>query len=122
MPIFSGKNGLDYMDNLYNAISKASAYYIPDLKEEGKAFNGQKIEATLRLKDKDEAAHAALLFSAAGAESLADGYDLKITGDLGAILAAGRVLIAVATIATTAVAAVTIPILRATAPHRLAGF
>ena len=89
MPIFSGKNGLDYMDNLYNAISKASAYYIPDLKEEGKTFNGQKIEATLRLKDKDEAAHAALLFSAAGAESLADGYDLKITGDLGAILAAG---------------------------------
>ncbi len=89
MPIFGGKNGLDYMDNLYNAISKASAYYIPGLKEEGKAFDGQKIEATLSLKDKDEAAHAALLFSAAGAESLADGSDLKITGDLGAILAAG---------------------------------
>ena len=89
MPIFGGKNGLDYLDNLYNAISKASAYYIPGLMEEGKSFNGQKIEAALKLKDKDEAARAALLFSVAGAETVADGSDLKIAGDLGAILAAG---------------------------------
>ena len=29
MPVFEGKNGLDYLDNLYNSISKGSAYYIP---------------------------------------------------------------------------------------------
>ena len=29
MPIFDGDNTLDYLDNLYNSISKGSAYYIP---------------------------------------------------------------------------------------------
>jgi hypothetical protein len=30
MPIFPGKvNGLDYMDNLFNMISKGSSYFIP---------------------------------------------------------------------------------------------
>ena len=32
MPIFNGHNGLDYMDDLYNSISKGSAYYIPKKK------------------------------------------------------------------------------------------
>jgi hypothetical protein len=31
-PIFHGKNGLDYLDNLYNSISKGSAYYIPEVR------------------------------------------------------------------------------------------
>ena len=78
MPVFGGKNGLDYLDNLYNAISKASAYYIPDLMEEGESFKGKKIEAVLKLKDEDEAAHAAILFSAAGAEAVPKGSELKI--------------------------------------------
>ncbi len=89
MPVFGGKNGLDYLDNLYNSISKASAYYIPDLKEEGKAFKGQEIRVTLRLKDKDEAVRAAHLFVTAGVEAAANGSDLKIAGDLGNILDAG---------------------------------
>ncbi len=89
MPVFGGKNGLDYLDNLYNSISKASAYYIPDLKEEGRAFKGQEIRVTLSLKDKGEAIRAAHLFVTAGAEAVADGSDLKITGDLGTILDAG---------------------------------
>jgi hypothetical protein len=28
MPLFGGRNGLEYLDNLYNSISKGSAYYI----------------------------------------------------------------------------------------------
>ena len=39
-PRFSEANGLDYLDSLYNSISKGSAYYIPKFKEEAKAFNG----------------------------------------------------------------------------------
>jgi hypothetical protein len=31
-PIFKGHNGLEYLDNLYNSISKGSAYYIPKVK------------------------------------------------------------------------------------------
>ena len=33
-PVFNGQNGLDYLDSLYNSISKGSVYYIPKLKEE----------------------------------------------------------------------------------------
>ena len=33
-PVFNGQNGLNYLDSLYNSISKGSAYYIPKLKEE----------------------------------------------------------------------------------------
>ena len=32
-PIYAGKNGLEYLDNLYNSISKGSAYYIPKVKK-----------------------------------------------------------------------------------------
>ena len=29
LPLFDGGNALNYLDNLYNSISKGSAYYIP---------------------------------------------------------------------------------------------
>jgi len=32
-PVFKGQNGLEYLDALYNSISKGSAYYIPKVKE-----------------------------------------------------------------------------------------
>ena len=41
MPLLEGgKNGLNYLDSLYNSISKGSAYYIPAVKEESAAFKG----------------------------------------------------------------------------------
>ncbi|MBW2647120.1 MAG: hypothetical protein JRE23_13285, partial [Deltaproteobacteria bacterium] len=33
-PVFKGHNGLEYLDALYNSISKGSAYYIPAVKED----------------------------------------------------------------------------------------
>ena len=33
-PVFKGQNGLEYLDALYNSISKGSAYYIPKVLEE----------------------------------------------------------------------------------------
>ena len=27
-PVFNGQNGLEYLDDLYNSISKGSAYYL----------------------------------------------------------------------------------------------
>ncbi|MBU4389440.1 MAG: hypothetical protein KKB23_07895, partial [Proteobacteria bacterium] len=37
-PVFNGQNGLDYLDSLYNSISKGSAYYIPKVQEETDKF------------------------------------------------------------------------------------
>jgi hypothetical protein len=48
-PVFNGHNGLDYLDNLYNSISKGSAYYIPKLKDDSKAFNGSAVEMSFAM-------------------------------------------------------------------------
>ena len=88
LPIFDGQNFLDYMDSLFNSISKGSAYYIDDLIEEGKEFGGKSFTADLALEDAAQAGDIAPLFSKNGAEVDLSGAQLKVTGDLGAVLGA----------------------------------
>lgn len=85
-PIFEGKNGLDYLDSLYNSISKGSANFVPKLKEEASAFNGAAVELALALKSPAEAEQTAQLFRKAGAAVNVTGTNLKVSGDLGKIL------------------------------------
>ena len=86
LPVFEGKNGLDYMDNLYNSISKASAYYIPKVAEENNEFFGVMVSMTLQMKDDQAAAQSAHLFEKGGAETRVSGTTLTASGDLGKIL------------------------------------
>jgi len=86
LPLFDGKNGLDYLDNLYNTISKGSAYYIPKVKEDAQKFKGNAVSVTLKLADQKQAEQTAALFKAGGAESTFSGSELKVNGDLGKIL------------------------------------
>ena len=81
-----GRNGLDYLDSLYNSISKGSAYYIPAVKEESAAFKGAAVDVTLTLTDPEQSRQTALLFRKAGARAEVMGIRLRVTGDLGAIL------------------------------------
>ena len=85
-PIYSGKNGLDYLDNLYNCISKASAYYIPDVKEETDKYKDHTVSVTLNMTNNNQAEQTISLFRASGAEAVAADSQLKVTGDLGKIL------------------------------------
>jgi len=85
-PIYDGKNGLNYLDNLYNTISKGSAYYIPKLKEEADKFKGNSVSVTLNMADSKQAGQTAALFRAGGATTTATEVQLKLTGDLGTIL------------------------------------
>ena len=86
MPVFNGQNGLNYLDALYNSISKGSAYYVPKVKEESDKFVGNPVSVTLIMADKAQAQQTAKLFRAGGAEAIAEGEKLKVTGDLGKIL------------------------------------
>jgi len=86
LPLYNGKNALDYLDNLYNTISKGSAYYIPKVKEEAQKFNGHAVSVTLKLADQKQAEQTAALFKAGGAESTLSGSELKVNGDLGKML------------------------------------
>jgi hypothetical protein len=85
-PIFNGENALEYLDSLYNSISKGSAYYIPKVKEESDKFIGNSVNVSLKIGGKDQAQETALLFEAGGAKVIVEDTGLKVIGDLGKIL------------------------------------
>jgi len=87
LPVFNGKNGLQYMDDLYNCISKGSAYTIPALKEKANKFMGDTVNLTLVMKDNEQAAKTDSLLKKAGASVTISGPELKVNGDFGSILA-----------------------------------
>ena len=87
LPLFGGKNGLDYMDDLYNSISKESANYLPQLQVRAREFEGRPVSVTLVLADPRQAEETAPLFAEGGATVEVTGSNLKVEGDLGRILA-----------------------------------
>ena len=84
-PLFNGQNGLEFLDALYNSISKGSAYYIPAVKEETAAFQGVKVDVALEMAAPDTAKRTAALFMKSGALVNVSGNNVKISGDLGRI-------------------------------------
>jgi len=87
MPIFNGHNGLNYLDALYNSISKGSAYYIPAMQEEAQPFAGTSVKVDLVMADETQARQSSLLFQKGGALVNVNGPNLAVDGDLGKILA-----------------------------------
>jgi hypothetical protein len=86
-PVFKGKNGLEYLDNLYNSISKGSAYYIQTVKKETEAFSGTSVQVVIEMADEARAQQTAFLFMKGGALVNVSGTGLKVEGDLSEILA-----------------------------------
>ena len=87
MPIYgNGQNGLNYLDNLYNTISKGSAYYIPKVQKESEQYLGRPVELKLTMKDARQAEQAALLFRAGGGEATVEGPKVLVKGGIGKIL------------------------------------
>lgn len=87
LPVFNGQNGMQYLDDLYNSISKGSAYYIPKTKEETDRFIGNTVNMILKTKDEKQAQQTAMLFTEGGATADVSGAQLNVSGDLGKILA-----------------------------------
>jgi len=85
-PIFGGMNGLDYLDSLYNSISKGSAYYIPKLKDEAKTFSGNNVELSVAMANPTQAQQTSRLLTKTGATVSVTDARLKASGDLSKIL------------------------------------
>ncbi len=85
-PIFKGQNVLEFLDSMYNSISKASAYYIPEVKQKTHKFMGESVSVTLALADENQAQQTAILFNKIERVADVSGSQIKITGDLGRIL------------------------------------
>jgi hypothetical protein len=85
-PLFNQQNALEFLDDLYNSISKGSAYYIPKIKEKSVGFTGRQIGVDLLLADNAQAEQSAPLFVKAGGRANVSGNRLNVEGDLGKIL------------------------------------
>ena len=82
MPIIEGDNALDYLDNLYNSISKGSAYYIPKVEHLVEEHGAAVVTLNIKMPDPDSAAAAESLFATAGATTAVEGANLMVNGDL----------------------------------------
>ncbi len=86
LPVFDGKNALQYSDELYNSISKDSAYYIEDVKEDSTKFDGTSVSVTVEMETEEQAEQTSLLYQESGAEVIVSGAEMEVAGDLGKIL------------------------------------
>lgn len=94
-PVFPGKwdnpgkvNGLDFIDNVFNRISKGSSYFIPKAIKDSEKFAGKKIEVKIKAENEQVATQTAKLFESGGAQVIVSGKELAINGDMGLILKA----------------------------------
>ena len=86
LPVFNGQNGLNYLDSLYNSISKGSAYYIGGMKEEVTSYGQKNITVSITLPSDAMAKQTAVLYNHNKALVNISGNTLKISGDLGTLL------------------------------------
>jgi hypothetical protein len=87
MPVFPGKvNGLDYMDNLFNMISKGSSYFIPKAMKDSEKFAGKMIDVKVAMTDDKQAADTAKLLEVNGAKATVSGKDVVVKADMGLLM------------------------------------
>lgn len=91
-PVFPGQgkkvNMLDYMDSMYNSISKKSAYYIPAAREKAEPFKGTAIALKIKTDETLSTQRLTTILQKAGAEVQASEKEITVSGDLGSILTA----------------------------------
>lgn len=69
LPVFPGTeagskvDGLDFMDNFFNQLSKGSAYYIPELQEDAQEFAGKDFTGNLIFTTVEQATVVQKLFA-----------------------------------------------------------
>lgn len=86
MPIFGDRNGLEYLDNLYNSISKGSAYYIEGVRKDIQSIQSPELTINMTMASEVQAQQTVPLFIKAGAQVGQEKSQLTVTGDILQIL------------------------------------
>lgn len=89
-PVFGGKNGLQYSDDLFNKLAKGSSYFIPEIAKSVREFDGKNLSIAVRMDKPEVAQKAGKMLLVGGAQVGVNDTEVKITGDLGKLL--GNVL------------------------------
>jgi len=83
------RNAFEFSDQLFNSISKGSVdYYIPNVKEKVKPFEGGEIEVSVLGESESMVEPAKAMLATIGIEAEASAEGLKIKGDLGKMVMA----------------------------------
>ncbi len=86
MPLLNGKNLIQYLDELYNSISKGSVYYIPALQEEMQSHTISPVNVSIELDTEQQAAEVSDIIAFSGAQVSLSGSTLTVSGKLTDIL------------------------------------
>lgn len=87
MPLFEGgKNTIDYLDNVFNSISKNSAYHIPELGKKAAVHVDKQVSLKIKASDEGQAERMEKLLAQAGASVERAGIQLAFSVDLGKLL------------------------------------
>ena len=87
MPVIDGGNSLDYLDNLYNSISKGSANYFEKVEHLVEDHGSEVVALNLEMDDSAAAQKAEPLFARAGMTTAVENSTLMVNGDLEQIFA-----------------------------------
>ncbi|WP_243545243.1 hypothetical protein [Pseudodesulfovibrio tunisiensis] len=85
-PNFGGQNAFHASDALFNSISKGSTYYIPQVMEGTKKFEGKAFEVSIFEHDAKMIPYAAAVLQANGLNVASGEAGLKVSGDLGDLM------------------------------------
>jgi hypothetical protein len=88
MPVFDGHNAMEFLDKLYNSISKGSADYADAVREEILRMETDPFRFRIEMVSEEQARRSILLLSPAGVYSKMDGKTITIEGDLKKVLLA----------------------------------
>ncbi|WP_027720157.1 hypothetical protein [Maridesulfovibrio zosterae] len=85
-PNFNGTNAFHASDGLFNSISKGSTYYIPQVMEGSKKFNGKEFKSTI-FEDKPKfIPYATTILEKNGFSVTMADSGISVSGDLGTLM------------------------------------
>ncbi len=84
----NGRNGLEYADDMFNSLSKGSAYFIKDAQLVAESQKGKNINFTIKASSPENAVKWGKLYTTAGVSASVKESSVTIDGDFGKILGA----------------------------------
>ena len=84
----NGRNGLQYADDMFNSLSKGSAYFIKDAQKVADGQKGTNINLTIKASSPADAVNWGKLYTTAGSTVAVKESSVTINGDFGQILGA----------------------------------
>lgn len=88
MPIFHGHNAMEFLDNLYNSISKGSADYGASVRSEIQDMEADLFTHRIEMASEEQARQTIQLLNPTGSDNSLEGKNITIKADLKNLLTA----------------------------------